>query len=119
MRGRWELTKIELDMWQYIALQDTKEIQSGEREIADLTLLDITPYQVHQTLTSLGWFQYGYKQGTEMDFWFFYSREGNRDIVLYSSAMTFELAVYLKGSIDKPDFKREHITNMIKRNDNG
>ena len=43
MRGRWELTKIELDMWQYIALQDTKEIQSGEREIADLTLLDITP----------------------------------------------------------------------------
>ena len=54
MRGRWELTKIELDMWQYIALQDTKEVQSGEREIADLTLLDITPYQVHQTLTSLG-----------------------------------------------------------------
>ena len=71
MRGRWELTKIELDMWQYIAIKDTKEIQSGEREIADLTLLDITPYQVHQTLTSLGWFQYGYKQGTEMDFWFF------------------------------------------------
>ena len=24
MRGRWELTKIELDMWQYIALQDTR-----------------------------------------------------------------------------------------------
>lgn len=115
MRGRWELTKIELDMWQYIALQDTKEIQSGEREIADLTLLNITPYQVHQTLTSLGWQQYGSEQGTEMDFWFFYSREGNRDIVLYSSAMTFELAVYLKESMNKPGFKREHINNMIKR----
>lgn len=30
----------------------------------------------------------------------------------------WELAVYLKESIDKSDFKREHITNMIKRNDN-
>ena len=83
MRGRWELTKIELDMWQYIALQDTKEIQSSEREIADLTLLDITPYQVHQTLTSLGWFQYGYEQGTEMDFWFFI-QEKEIEISLYT-----------------------------------
>lgn len=115
MRGRWELSDLELNMWQYIAEQDTKEIQEGQRRIADLTFLDITPYQVHQTLSSLGWQQYGTEQGPEMDFWAFYSREGNRDIVVYSSAMTFELAVYLKETMDSSDFKKEHMITMINK----
>ena len=113
MRGRWDLNEDELAYWQANAIGQTEMMQEDKIRIVDLTKENITPYQVNQVLTSLGWNRYNEFDGLEGDRYAFYSKEGCRDIVLYASILTFELAVYLKKDLDTSDFKKNHIKEML------
>lgn len=113
MRGRWNLDEQELKYWQANALGQTVQMTKGELDLVDLTREDISPYQVNQVLTSLGWERYDEFNGLEGDRYAFYRHEGYRDIVLYGSILTFELVVYLKENFDKNDFKKEHSKKML------
>lgn len=113
MRGRWNLNEDELAYWQANAIGQTEMMQKDKIRIVDLTKENITPYQVNQVLTSLGWNRYNEFDGLEEDRYAFYNKEGCRDIVLYASILTFELAVYLKKDLDTSDFKKNHIKEML------
>jgi len=113
MRGRWDLNEDELAYWQANAIGQTEMMQKDKIRIVDLTKENITPYQVNQVLTSLGWNRYNEFDGLEGDRYAFYSKEDCRDIVLYASILTFELAVYLKKDLDTSDFKKNHIKEML------
>ena len=67
MRGRWDLNEEELAYWQANAIGQTKMMQKDEIHIVDLTKENITPYQVNQVLTSLGWDRYNEFNGLEGD----------------------------------------------------
>lgn len=113
MRGRWDLKEDELAYWQANAIGQTEMMQKDEIHIVDLTKENITPYQVNQVLTSLGWNRYNEFNGLEGDRYAFYSKEGCRDIVLYASILTFELIVFLKKDLNTSDFKKNHIQEML------
>lgn len=88
-------------------------MQKDKIHIVDLTKENITPYQVNQVLTSLGWNRYNEFNGLEGDRYALYSKEGYRDIVLYASILTFELIVFLKKDLNTSDFKKNHIKEML------
>lgn len=67
MRGRWDLNEEELAYWQANAIGQTKMMQEDKIHIVDLTKENITPYQVNQVLTSLGWNRYNEFNGLEGD----------------------------------------------------
>ena len=113
MRGRWGLNEEELAYWQANAIGQTKMMQKDEIHIVDLTKENITPYQVNQVLTSLGWDRYNEFNGLEGDRYAFYRKEGCRDIVLYASILTFELVVFLKKDLNTSEFKKNHIKEML------
>lgn len=113
MRGRWDLNEEELAYWQANAIGQTEMMQKDEIHIVDLTKENITPYQVNQVLTSLGWNRYNEFNGLEGDRYAFYSKEGYRNIVLYASILTFELIVFLKKDLNTSDFKKNHIKEML------
>lgn len=113
MRGKWELDEQELKYWQANALGQTKQMSEGKLDIVDLTREDITPFQVDQVLTSLGWERYDELHGYEGDRYAFYRHEGYRDIIMYGSIITFELVIYLKENFEKTEFKNFHIKTML------
>lgn len=113
MRGRWDLNEEELAYWQANAIGQTEMMQEDKIHIVDLTKENITPYQVNQVLTSLGWNRYNEFNGLEGDRYALYSKEGYRDIVLYASILTFELIVFLKKDLNTSDFKKNHIKEML------
>ena len=113
MRGKWLLTKDELKEWQHYAITKTEQFRKDEIAIVDLTTKDITPYQVHQVLISLGWTYIKQKDGYEQNYWDYYTKDGEPDTIIYHSAMTFELAVYLARDMNSINFKNNHRHTMI------
>lgn len=113
MRGRWDLTEQELAYWQANAAGQTKAMSDGKIKIVDLTREDITPYQVNQVLESLGWERYNEFSGFEGDRYAFYRHDNLRDIVIYGSVLTFELAVFLKENMEDISFKENHVREML------
>ena len=113
MRGRWDLIEQELAYWQANAAGQTQAMTDGKIKIVDLTREDITPYQVNQMLESLGWERYNEFSGFEGDRYAFYRHDNLRDIVVYGSILTFELAIFLKDDMESISFKKNHVREML------
>ena len=64
-----------------------------------------------QVLESLGWERYNEFHGYEGDRYAYYKHWNDtyRDIVVYGSILTFELAVLLKDNMEEIDFKNNHV----------
>ena len=118
MRGKWELTDEELKYWQANAKGQTEAMQRNKIKIVNLTRGDITPFQVNQVLESLGWERYNEFHGYEGDRYAYYKHWNDtyRDIVVYGSILTFELAVFLKDNMEEIDFKNNHVRKMLDEN---
>ena len=118
MRGKWGLTDEELKYWQANAKGQTEAMQRNEIKIVNLTRGDITPFQVNQVLESLGWKRYNEFHGYEGDRYAYYKHWNDtyRDIVVYGSILTFELAVFLKDNMEEIDFKNNHVREMLDEN---
>jgi len=112
MRGRWNLTEQELKYWKANAEGQAKAIILGESGIVDLSREDITPMQVDEVLSSLGWVNYEFIKDDEFGVWFHYSRKGNQDITLYVNGLTFEMCIYVKSDIENFSMKDLHVTEM-------
>lgn len=116
MRGRWELTGDDLKYWLANAEGQTLMMSRNEISIVDLTKENITPYQVNQVLELLGWERYNEFSGFDGDRYCYYKREGYRDIVVYASLLTFELAIFLKKDMEDINFKENHVREMLDKN---
>ena len=113
MRGKWDLNTEELSYWKRRAIREIEDLQNKTSTIIDLTREDITPYQVNQVLESLGWKRYNEFSSIEGGRYAFYKKDGLLSLAVYCSALTFELAVYLRENFEKVDFKYQHIKNML------
>lgn len=116
MRGRWELTGDDLKYWIANAKGQTLMMHKNKISIVDLTKENITPYQINQVLELLGWEIYNEFSGLEGNRYYYYRKEGLRDIVVYANILTFELIVFLKKDIENIDFKKNHIKEMLNKN---
>lgn len=85
-------------------------IKRKELKLIDLTNQDISPVQVEQVLVSLGWRVKSVETGIELDSWTTFTRPRHKDIILYSSGLTFECVIYLSSLKEDFSIKEYHKT---------
>ena len=110
MRGKWELNDQELKFYQAMFNGLALPVKKKELKLVDLTYQDISPIQVEQVLTSLGWKAKNIEIGIELDSWTTFTQPRHEDIILYSSGLTFECVIYLSCLKENFSIKEYHKT---------
>ena len=110
MRGKWELNDQELKFYQAMFNGLALLVKKKELKLVDLTYQDISPIQVEQVLTSLGWKVKNIEIGIELDSWTTFTQPRHEDIILYSSGLTFECVIYLSCLKENFSSKEYHKT---------
>lgn len=113
MIGKWSLSNKELFYLREKLIKSTKELDKEKIKIIDLTNSGYSPNQIYDTLIKLGWKEYINENGYENDYWITLEHYGYKNIILYASGMTFEMAIYLEKNKNNVEIKKEHIKNMI------
>ena len=96
MRGKWELRDWEMESWKHCFRLYIEALERGTENI-DLSDKDLNPYQAYQVLENLGWI----RMETDCDVgrqetWVFYRHPNHdKELVVFSCGMTFELKIYL------------------------
>ena len=93
MRGKWYLSKEELESWLPRVEADIKELLKAGDDAINYTETDLNPFQLGEIVTALGWEEDEVdRNGWEQDRWAYYWHPDHEDrICIFSCGMTFEL----------------------------
>lgn len=93
MTNYWTLTDEMRDMYLPMVTEAIENMQAGKAEVVDFTNTHLSPTLLGDILKLLGFeFSYGDSNGWQIDFDFFYEREGDgTSVSVEGCAATFEV----------------------------
>ena len=98
MRGRWELRDWEMESWKHLFRLYIEGLERGAEDF-NLSDKDLNPYQAYRVLGALGWeeIEIDRNGNWEQDIWATFQHPNHeRNLIVFSCGMTFELKIYLE-----------------------